>query len=125
MNKRSVALTGSNKVVSLKVALVALAMISSTSICASSEDPHQQFSTNKNNTNKSIITWRPVDRVQAECDKESKRLGYGGFGYPLEACSFWDKSPINNVCTIITGKNVNFHTVGHEIRHCFQGNFHK
>lgn len=108
-----------------KIIAIALMTIFSTSIFASSEDPHEQFSANKNNTNKSTITWRPVESVQAECEKESKRLGYGGFGYPVEACSFWDKSSINNVCTIITAKNVNFHTVGHEIRHCFQGNFHK
>lgn len=107
-----------------KKSVIALAMIFSTSIFASSENPHQQFSTNKNNTNQSTITWRPVERVQVECDKESKRLGYGGFGYPLEACSFWVKNAVNNVCTIITAKNVNFHTVGHEVRHCFQGSFH-
>ena len=109
---------------SFKALVIVLLLISSASIFATTEDPHQRFSVNKNNTNKSTITWRPVEHVQAECEKESKRLGFGGFGYPVEACSFWDKSQMNNVCTIITAKTVNFHTVGHEIRHCFQGSFH-
>lgn len=101
-----------------------LLMAASTSVFATTENPHQEFSTGKNNTNKSTITWRPVENVQAECDKESKRLGHGGFGYPVEACSFWEKTSFNNACTIISSKTVNFHTVGHEVRHCFQGNFH-
>ncbi len=88
---------------------------------ATSEDPHQNFLTSKNHTNKSVITWTTVKDVQAECDRQSHRRGYGGFNYPVEACSFWGKDS----CEIVTSKVVNFHTVGHEIRHCFQGNFHK
>ena len=85
------------------------------------EDPHQKFPTSKNHTNKSVITWTTVKDVQAECERQSHRRGYGGFNYPVEACSFWGKDS----CEIVTSKVVNFHTVGHEIRHCFQGNFHK
>jgi hypothetical protein len=28
-------------------------------------------------------------------------------------------------CTIITPLTANFHTIGHEVRHCLQGSFHK
>ena len=101
-----------------------LLMLATAYAMATTEDPHQEFAASKNNTNKSTITWRPVTNVQAACDKESKRLGYGGFGYPVEACSFWEKNALNNECTIISAKTVNFHTIGHEMRHCFQGNFH-
>ncbi len=124
MSKQACASIALTKTLLNKALVISLSLTLSTSIFATTEDPHQQFSVNKNNTNKSTITWRPVVDVQAECEKESKRLGYGGFGYSVEACSFWDKSPLSNVCTIITAKTVNFHTVGHEIRHCFQGNFH-
>jgi hypothetical protein len=83
------------------------------------------FSTKKNFTTQSTITWEPVDNVQARCDRESKARGLGGFGYGVEACSFWDyKSNGDNICTIITGKNTSHDTIGHELRHCFQGPWH-
>jgi hypothetical protein len=85
------------------------------------EDPHQSFPTSKNTTNKTTVTWESVDDVQAACEKGSHKRGYGGFNYPVEACSFWN----NSSCHVITAKRVNFHTLGHEIRHCFQGDFHK
>jgi hypothetical protein len=89
------------------------------------EDPLQPFPARNNFTNQSNITWRYVANVQPECERESKRLGLGGFGYSIEACSFWQKRNGKDQCTIITGLNPNFNTVGHEIRHCFQGRFHK
>ncbi len=87
---------------------------------AMAEDPHQKFPTSKNHTKKTVVTWTSVNNVQAECERQSHRRGYGGFNYPVEACSFWNK----DTCEIVTAKVVNFHTVGHEIRHCFQGDFH-
>lgn len=84
------------------------------------EDPHQAFPTSKNMTNQTTVTWEAVDNVQVACEKGSHKRGYGGFNYPVEACSFWNKS----TCHVITAKKVNFHTLGHEIRHCFQGAFH-
>jgi hypothetical protein len=85
-----------------------------------SEDPKAMFPASKNFTNQTTVRWEAVDNVQAACEKGSHRRGYGGFNYPVEACSFWDKS----TCHVITAKKVNFHTLGHEIRHCFQGAFH-
>lgn len=78
------------------------------------------FPASKNITNQTNVRWEAVDNVQAACEKGSHRRGYGGFNYPVEACSFWDKS----TCHVITAKKVNLHTLGHEIRHCFQGAFH-
>ena len=85
-----------------------------------SEDPTTMFSASKNFTNQTTVTWETVDNVQEACEKGSRKRGYGGFKYPVEACSFWNKS----TCHVITAKKVNFHTLGHEIRHCFQGAFH-
>ena len=84
------------------------------------KDPNARFSTKKNFTNQSTITWNPVDNVQATCEAESRKRGLGGFGYPVEACSFWT----GNSCIIITSKNPTNFTIGHEARHCFQGNYH-
>ena len=84
------------------------------------------FSTSGNLTNSTTINWVTVDNVQARCEAESRKRKFGGFGYAVEACSFWAKGPSNeNICTIVTGKYTNMHTLGHETRHCFQGSFHK
>lgn len=92
---------------------------------ATSENPHQEFSTAHNHAEVSTITWQAVKNVQAECERQSKLRRLGGFGYAVEACAFWDSSRYGNRCHIITAIKVNFHTLGHEVRHCFQGAFHK
>ena len=82
------------------------------------------FDTTKNITNASLISWETVDNVQARCEEESRKRGLGGFGINLEACSFWGKRLGVDVCHIITEKRTNIDTLGHEVRHCFQGSFH-
>jgi hypothetical protein len=84
------------------------------------EDPHQQFDMTHNMTNETTITFIQSKNVQVTCDSESRARGQGNFGYSVEACSFWSR----NTCTIITAPTANFHTIGHEVRHCLQGNFH-
>jgi hypothetical protein len=104
----------------MKKLLIVLSLTSLTAF-ASTEDPHQEFDMTHNMTNQSTITFVQTSNVQATCEKESRNRGLGGFGYSIEACSFWT----TNTCTIITAPHANFHTIGHEIRHCLQGNFHK
>lgn len=87
---------------------------------AFNDSPTAPFDTSANLTTVSTITWRTVDDVQKTCEAESRKRGFKGFGYSIQACSFFD----GNQCTIITGKTTSMHTVGHEVRHCFQGNWH-
>lgn len=83
------------------------------------------FSTTANNSNKMTIEWLASTNVQRDCEKESRRRGFGGFGIPLQACSFWAyDSSGGGKCTIITSKTTTMGTLGHETRHCFQGAFH-
>jgi hypothetical protein len=106
-----------------KVMLIAMMLVSTGAFAT--EDPEANFSVSNNFTNSTKINWVSVDNVQARCEAESRKRKFGGFGYAVEACSFWDKGPNNeNVCTIVTGKYTNMHTLGHETRHCFQGSFH-
>lgn len=84
------------------------------------QNPDAKFDATKKINNKITITWQTVDNVQAACEAESRKVGNGGFGYAVQACSFWQQ----NTCTIITGKSTSIHTLGHETRHCFQGNYH-
>jgi hypothetical protein len=83
------------------------------------------FSTRANNKNKMTIEWLVSTNVQRDCEKESRRRGFGGFGIALQACSFWTYDSIGSGnCTIITSNITTMGTLGHETRHCFQGAFH-
>jgi hypothetical protein len=105
---------------------IAIALMLAVTNVFATEGPETMFPTSGNFTNTTTINWVTVDNVQARCETESRKRKFGGFGYAVEACSFWDKGPNNeNICTIVTGKATNMHTLGHETRHCFQGSFHK
>lgn len=67
-----------------------------------------------------IVNVIPVDNVQAACEKESRRRGNGGFGFNVQACTFWQ----GNTCTIIIAKRETHHTLGHEFYHCKAEAFH-
>lgn len=105
----------------MKKALLVLVLLAS-SVYAESDHWNQNYKVNasKNTVTTSTITWRPVDNVQAVCEAESRKRGNKGFGYNLNACAFWDK----NVCTVITEKRTTLPVLGHEMLHCFQGEFH-
>jgi hypothetical protein len=103
-----------------KVAVIITSLLVASQATALNDDPNKPFDTSNNYTTQSTITWRPVDDVQKACEAESRKRGFKGFGYGVQACSFFD----GNQCTIITGKQTTMHSVGHEVRHCFQGNWH-
>lgn len=85
------------------------------------DNPTKPFDASKGRfTNTTTITWILVDNIQEACEKESKKLGNRGFTQQVTACAFW----WNDKCTVITKKNPTMHSVGHEVRHCFQGNWH-
>ena len=92
---------------------------------AFNDDPNALFDAMRAHTDKTTVTWLKVDNVQSACEKESHRRGLGGFGYGVEACSFWDSPLGKDRCTIITKKLTSMAVVGHEIRHCFSGSWHK
>jgi hypothetical protein len=86
------------------------------------EDPNAPVDMNNNLTNKTFITIQTSKNIQADCERESKNRGFGGFGFPLQACSFWD--PKFTVCTIVISETTNHAQLGHELQHCLQGNYH-
>jgi hypothetical protein len=107
----------------MKKALVLLAAVSFNCF-AYTDEPFKEFDTTHNAVNRSNIVWLQVPNVDQACEKMSLQRGGGGFGYAMQACSFWDKTPQGTTCTIITGPTTNLTVLGHETRHCFQGNFH-
>jgi hypothetical protein len=93
----------------------------SNAIAALEKGPLDLFSFTKLNKNKTTVEVVAVDNVQKYCEQESIKRGNGGFkGAPLQACSFWTHS----TCYIVVPKLTNNDMLGHELRHCFQGNFH-
>jgi len=84
--------------------------------------PYRKFNATKNTAETVAITWRFVEAkdIQAACEAESRRIGNNGYSYAVEACTFmWPDR-----CTIITGRIVDMRTMGHELLHCFQGDWH-
>jgi hypothetical protein len=104
----------------VKKFLIGLSLVIASS--ANAENPKAPFPTTENEHETMLITWKPVDNVQKVCQDEYKRRGFGGFNYQVDACSFWNFT--TRTCTIYTKRNPTLHDVGHEIRHCYQGNFH-
>jgi hypothetical protein len=107
----------------MKKAIAVVVMLAVTNVWA--ETPLDKFSADNNMTNKTTVTWVPVDNIRKTCEEQSKRRGFGGFGIPMEACTFWDKGITGNSCVIYTPRTVDYWIIGHEMRHCFQGSFHK
>ena len=90
------------------------------------DSPYEKFSTNGNFTTKSKITWEVVDDVQAACNNLRIKNGHKPYTYKVLACSTWTKTFFKqDECKIITSKTTSTWTIGHELRHCFQGEYHK
>jgi len=104
------------------IAIFAIAIFATNAAADNWQDPNAKFDARKKTSETITLTWRTVDNVQQACEQESRRRGNGGFGFGVEACSFWNLS--GNECTIITRNRSTLHELGHELRHCFQGNYH-
>ena len=103
----------------MKKLILSLALVTS-SVYANWDDPLKPFDASKNIYDTVTVKWLAVSNLQQVCEAESKKRGKGGFGYAVNACSFWE----GNTCTIITSQKPSMHSLGHEVRHCFQGNWH-
>ena len=66
----------------------------------------------------------PRKEVNAACNRISVELGRGRFSNPVEGCAFWEKHNNRDYCHIIVGDQSNNDILGHEFRHCVQGQFH-
>jgi len=106
----------------MKKALAVLLVVTSFNSLAYYENPHEQFDMTHNISNNVTINFKQAADVTKACHSESLKRGNGGIGYAVDACSFWNDA--HTQCTVVTEPTANFHTIGHEIRHCLQGEFH-
>jgi hypothetical protein len=69
------------------------------------------------------LRWEIRDDVAQYC---AKSIGMGreqAFITPPVACAVWHVQ--RQECVIVTGKETSHVALGHEVRHCFEGHFHK
>ena len=104
-----------------KMALLSLVIMPITLMAAESTT----FNTSNRLTTTSTIEWQSVEHVNEVCQQHSKQLGYAGFAYKVDACAFWKEHLFGHQCIIYTAKKTTLEILGHEIRHCFMGAFHK
>jgi hypothetical protein len=100
-------------------------LLLSTFTAVAEESPYDKFSAKNNIANNTNVEWVQVSDVRAGCDAESVKRGLPRYTTAVEGCSFWNKTLFGNTCLIITPITVDYWTFGHELRHCFQGKFHK
>ena len=83
-------------------------------------DPNAPVDAGKNNRVTKQISWHAVNDIQTICENEHVKRGFAKPTWRVDACSFWK----GNTCDIYTKKNPTMHDMGHELRHCYQGNYH-
>jgi len=105
----------------MKKLLLVLVLLSSNAF-AYPEDPHEEFDMTHNISNNMNITFKQAADINQACNAEAVRRGYSPYTYKVDACTFWNNP--HTECLIITERTANFHTIGHEMRHCIQGQFH-
>jgi hypothetical protein len=82
--------------------------------------PSRVFDMKKNITNKTTVILSYAKDIQKACEAKSRELGYGGFGYEVQACSWF----FNDRCIIVVPEKTQMSTIGHEMMHCLQGHWH-
>lgn len=69
------------------------------------------------------LRWEVREDVAQYC---AKSMGMGqeqAYFTPPVACAVWHVA--KRECVVITGKETSHVALGHEVRHCFEGHFHK
>lgn len=105
-----------------KLLIAAIVTTFATNVVA--ESPYDKFGSEKNITKKTTVEWYAVSNLQEVCESEGKQYNGHNYGYKVDGCSHWHRSVFGDSCVIYTHLKTDFWTLGHELRHCFQGNFH-
>lgn len=95
-----------------------------TCFSANAESPYDQFNVSKFKTKEFNLVIQYADDIQKACNEENVKRGFKAFNFKLEACSFLRVKNNSTQCLVILPTASNYHILGHEIRHCADGNFH-
>ena len=69
------------------------------------------------------ITWEVREDVAHFCGFASRMGREQSYLTPPLGCAFWDI--LKAECTIVTGPVTSHVAIGHELRHCFEGQYHR
>ncbi len=69
------------------------------------------------------INWEVRDDVAHFCTHAKSMGRQQSYLTPPMACAIWDI--LRAECTIVTGPVTTHVALGHELRHCFEGHFHR
>ena len=69
-------------------------------------------------TNKPMVTWEVVEDIDAFCKKRNINIPKDNV---VLACAV----PTKHYCKIYTAPTTSMAALGHEVRHCFEGDWHK
>ena len=69
------------------------------------------------------VRWEVRENVTEVCGRAAQLSPTQAWMTPPLACAMWNVA--SKECVIITGKKVSHLELGHELRHCFEGNFHR
>ena len=72
--------------------------------------------------NRVRVRWEVRDDASQVCSNKVASLGAQKIATAPIACAVWNVP--TQECVIITGRQVAHVTLGHELRHCFEGHFH-
>lgn len=68
------------------------------------------------------VRWDVRDDASKVCGSKMASLGTQKVAAAPIACAVWNVA--TKECVIVTGRQVAHVTLGHELRHCFEGHFH-
>ena len=88
------------------------------------ESPYDMFTLENSQAKTVVISIKVVKNIEETCRKLGSRRSNEPTTKYVEACSTWSLLGGKVTCTIFTPKNIDYWILGHEVRHCFQGNFH-
>ncbi len=80
---------------------------------------YEPINANLGQKKQSLVTWEIIENPSKFC-KEKYNLKTND-GNLILACTSWQ----GEKCTIYTDKNPSYELLGHELRHCFDHNWHK
>lgn len=69
------------------------------------------------------IKWEVRDDVASYCARAYQMGRDQSYLTPPLACAVWDITKAE--CTVVTGPVTTHVALGHELRHCFEGHFHR
>nr|WP_231624587.1 hypothetical protein [Limnohabitans sp. 63ED37-2] len=85
--------------------------------------PFNAMSSNYRIMNQVRINWEVREDVAHFCTQAKSMGRQQSYLTPPMACAIWDI--LKAECTIVTGPVTSHVALGHELRHCFEGHFHR